>query len=921
MKSDIKTYDLNTLDINSFEFPDKEFNSFVLCTDTEPNEDFLSNMCNAKLKEIFVCGKCGGSWEYMCDKIAIKQEDKGHDWICTSYSDLDSFISFLSWAHIEYYDDEVFSHNPILLFYDDEKLKDYIIKRVEKRLDEASKPNEYDNEDEDNFDYEKYEIESKRKKRLELNAHTDKTPYYGFFDTRALLLQAGSAQGGVAITDYNSVQSFVEAYKIAKTRPRCKLLYGADIGTSIPAGDDPEYDWNQQYTILCKNNNGKKALYELIGVISRYSDNASETLTSQDIECNNLITKIIKDNRNNILLGTCPNFVDNLMLIALYYPDYLAKEISKYDYIQVLPINNYYYTSEVGEDVIKECIKNIIVEAKKQNKLVVATNSPYYLHRSQCLEFSILYESFEEEKMPEHYDHSLYHTEEMKYAFDWLNDDDLVEEIVVTNTHKIADMCEEFEIIDNEYHPPIIEDSYEKLESIVYENAKKIYGDNLDSIIKNRIETELKNIKDNNYSSIYMLHYLVNEEAKTGGYITGSRGSIGATLVGFLLELTKCNPLPPHYVCPNCHTVIWQEDAEDGFDLRQRTCENCQTIMKQDGHNIPYETFMGFDGNKSPDIDVNVPKEFLEQLDDVLKKVAPNNKAIRQGTPVCIQKRRATEIVDNFLGTDSSCSGDRLRKDLIETISLIHKENRVAPFGYRVIIPNNIDINDFTPIENINGCDATHIDYHDFSDSFYLAHFLEHADPTCLTFFKNNGINMDEINILDPKVLEIFKEGSEIGYDNIPEFGNSENMKMLIDTLKPESFSDFVKVSTLAHGTNVWTINAKQQHEQGVEIKDMLGSRDDVFNALIKHGVDRKDAYEIMETVRKGKGINKKQEEIIRNHNLPDWFVHACKTILYMFPKAHAVGYVINALSVAWVKVYKPEIFKLWVENYQQEGN
>lgn len=912
MKSDIKTYNLNTLDINTIELPKEEYNCFILCENTPPIDELLLEMINySKLNWLHSCGEYQYLWEMKADKLLGESERnfKKGEYISTSSDRLDSFIKNLAFEHEEYYDDEIFSHKPILLFYDDEKLKDFIIKRVEKLLEEAGKYEEHANEED--YDYEKDFV---LKERIELNAHTDKNRYYGIADVDDLIHEARVSlrQGGIAITDHNSTRSFISIYKKAKDKKNFKVLYGIDTETN----------WIDNVNLICRNNKGKRVINEFLTHLNAKED---KTVTYEGKNGISYITterqKIIDDNRDNLLIGLSyhSNTTSNAFLDDQYINE-IYEDIADCDYVEVAPLPTYklFYPDETEEN-IKKAIKLIIDIAKEEEKLVVAVSSPYYIYNHQYQDFSILWQHFNGSKVPEDYDGHLFSTEEMRYAFDWLNDDNLVEEIVVTNTHKIADMCEDIEIIDDNYYAPIIENAYERLEKIVSKNVCDIYGENLDRIMKQRIETELKYIKDNNYASIYMLHYLVNEEEKKQGYSNGCRGSIGASLVAFLLGITKCNPLPPHYICPKCHTVIWENDVEDGFDLKSKICGNCQTTMKVDGHNIPLETFVGVDGTKTPDIDINTSVDFINQIEEIIKKVAPNNKVIKAGTYQSIGFKNAKSLISNYIQIDDQKNlNPRYINNLIDTVSNVVYDYSYAPHGF-IIVPNNVNIEDYTPLNKVDDQICSFVEYYQLSDNFYKADILGHADMLALNFFKENNVNLNDINILDSKVFELFTDDNELNFIGVPEFGQNKKVIDLVRKVKPKKFSDLVKISTLSHGTCVWTDNGDDLFESGVELKDLLGSRDDVFNTLIKYSVNRTDAYEIMEIIRKGKGLTKKQEQIIKEHNLPDWFIDSCNKIKYMFPKAHAVGYVINALMLAWVKVYKPALFYTQHFNFRSE--
>ena len=907
MKSDIKLINLENLDINNLKLPDEKFDCYMICNHTVPDKELLLKLIQGETGDINACGKYAGMWEKAADDICVeyeKNDKKPSGWfVTTEASNLDSFISFLAFAHCEYYDDEVLGHDPILLFYDDENLKNFVLKRVEWLLEDTSTPDPHEN-DED-YDYSK---DFALKERVELDCHTNRSKNeFTIEPCMAVWYENRANIAGIAICDSYSVQAYADAQKEAsRGKKRLRVLYGVNVNGAFV----------NNINVIAKNQEGKKAIYKYLTHCLTQEDKEitfeKDGITWQTTE----LQQIIDKNRENLLIGLA--YHSTVMAEAIIMgkeadTNLIREDIADCDYVEVAPICAYkkHYPDKSDEE-IKTAIKLIIDLSKKENKLVVATSAPQYLYNSEYLAYSIMYEHNKHKKLPDDYDGHIYTTEEMRYVMDWLGDDTLVEEIVVTNTHKIMDMCGEFELVDKTYHKPYIEDAYKKLEKAVYDKAHEIYGDNLDRGIEYRLNKELENIKNNDNASIYMLHYYINEEAKSEGYINGTRGSIGATLVGFLLCLTKCNPLPPHYVCPKCHKVVWNATVTDGFDAEPKTCSECGTQMKSDGHNIPYETFMGINGERLPDIDLNLAPEFRKKIVDVIKKVAPNNKVYRAGTILTTSYKTATKMVNEYAGEGEKILDDDTKERLIETIQNVVQGQGIHAGGF-IIVPDGVDINDYTPLDKVDDVICTHNEYYTLSDYFYKADFLNHADQECFKYFKDNGLDFNEIDILDPKVMELFNPDNELGYDyiGVPEFdyGGNGLANEMIDKIRPKKFSDLVKISTLMHGTNTWKNNGELLFEKGIALEDLIGSRDDVFNTLIKYEIDRDVAYEIMENVRKGKSLTEEQDTLLLENNLPLWFVKSCNIIKYVFPKAHSIDYVISELMLAWVKIYKPALF------------
>ncbi|MDO4941207.1 MAG: hypothetical protein Q4E33_05905, partial [Erysipelotrichaceae bacterium] len=639
--------------------------------------------------------------------------------------------------------------------------------------------------------------------------------------------------------------------------------------------------------VIAKNQEGKKAIYKYLTHCFTLEDKditfEKDGITWQTTE----LQKIISDNRENLLIGLAYHstaMAEALMMGKDADINLIREDIADCDYVEIAPICTYkkYYPNK-SDNEIKDAIKLIIDSAKQENKLVVATSAPQYVSRGEYLEYSILYEHNNHKKLSDDYDAHLYTTEEMKYAMDWLDNDELVEEIVVTNTHKIMDMCDDFKPMDNTFHMPYIEDAYDKLESRVVKKMTEIYGTNVDRLITYRLETELKLIEDNGFAPIYMLAAGICDESRAQGYKYSYRGAIGASLVGYFLGISECNPLPPHTICPNCHRVVWNATVASGYDIEPHECRECGHIVKGEGQNIPYQTFMSTDGSRVPDIDLNLDPLFRENIVDVIKKVAPNNEVYRAGTVNTIKYKDAAEMVSEFAGDDESVIDNATREDLTRTISSVVVGQGKHPGGY-IIVPKDVDINDITPLTKVDGDIVTHLEYHDISDNLYKVDCLEHADPAALRYMELLGLNLDEIDINDPKIYEMLNEDN--GTLGIPELG-SHYTSFILEKIKPKKFSDLVKISGFAHGTHVWTTNAEELFEKGMPLDELLATRDDVYNVLrFKYDLAENDAYKIMERVRKGKGLEDEQVSLLKEHNVPEWFIESCNKIMYMFPKA-----------------------------------
>ncbi len=443
MKSDIRTINLNNLDVNALELPNEEFTCYVQCNNTSANNELLLKMIKGEVKEINISGKYASYWDFAADKICVEYENnntKPADWsVLTACYNLDFFIRSLAFSHVEYYDDEVLSHDLILLFYDDENLKNFIIKRVEWYLENSSTPDLHENDE----DYD-YDIDFKKRERIELNVHTNKTKHFGLNDADMMVYQACNQlhHGGMAITDSFSTKGLIPAYRISKNKKNFKVLYGVNV----------EIDWIDNVNIICRNKNGFRAINEYL---THYFAKENKKISYEDaIGLTYYSTerqKILDDNRNDLLIGL--PYYSNTTANALKGKEWINEiheDIADCDYIEVAPLSTYklFYPNE-SDDRLKNAIKLLINVAKKENVLVVAVGSPYYAFETQKSEFSIIWLNEKSSIIPEDYNGHYLSTEEMRYAFDWLNDDTLIEEIVVTNTHRVADMCDNIKLFNN----------------------------------------------------------------------------------------------------------------------------------------------------------------------------------------------------------------------------------------------------------------------------------------------------------------------------------------------------------------------------------------------------------------------------------------------------------------------------------------
>ena len=523
-------------------------------------------------------------------------------------------------------------------------------------------------------------------------------------------------------------------------------------------------------------------------------------------------------------------------------------------------------------------------------------------------------------------------TSEMLNEFDFI-DKDKAYEIVVTNTNKVSNMIGDVVIVKPGLCAPKMENSAEEMKNIVYGTAHRIYGDNLPEIIETRLETELNGIIGGEYDVIYLIAQRLVKHSNDAGYIVGSRGSVGSSLVATFMNITEVNPLPPHYICPNCKKCLFEIDGEplekkygSGFDMPDLMCE-CGTKMNKQGQNIPFQTFLGFKAEKTPDIDLNFSGEFQAEAHKYTRVLFGDEYVYRAGTVSTIAEKTAYGYVLHYMEEKGLHPRRAEIERLAKNIEGIKKTTGQHPGGI-IVIPKYKDVFDFTPYQKpAENMEAewltTHFEFHDIEENVLKLDILGHDDPTVLKYLSEAvNININDIPLDDAKVMSLFSSldalglkesqvNTTVGSLGVPEFGTKFVMGMLEDT-RPKTFAELIKISGLSHGTDVWLGNAQDIIKQGIcEFKDVIGCRDDIMVSLISYGVESQQSFKISEFVRKGKVAKDPDtwatySKILHDNNVPDWFIGCCEKIKYMFPKAHAAAYVINGFRVAWFKVYHP---------------
>jgi len=618
----------------------------------------------------------------------------------------------------------------------------------------------------------------------------------------------------------------------------------------------------------------------------------------------------------------------------------IARIVSFYDYLEVQPIGNNRFMIEKddyyvkNEEDLRDLNRRIIALGEKFSKPVVATCDVHFLNPEDEIYRRIIMAGKGFDDADNQAPLYLHTTEEMLHEFDYLGSDKAYE-IVVENTNKILNMCEDIIPVRPDKRPPVIENSDQMLRTICENRALELYGNPLPEIVRERLDRELNSIISNGYSVMYIIAQKLVWKSNDDGYLVGSRGSVGSSFAATMAGITEVNPLSPHYLCPKCYYNEF--DSEDvkkfaggaGCDMPDKICPRCGHKLNKMGFDIPFETFLGFKGNKEPDIDLNFSNEYQSKAHSFTEVIFGKGQTFKAGTIGTVAEKTAYGYVFNYFKDKSEKEGRPIvkRRCEIERIAEgcvdIRRTTGQHPGGI-VVLPIGDEIHSFTPVQHpANDCTTsivtTHFDYHSIDHNLLKLDILGHLDPTMIRMLQDlTGIDPLEIPLDSKEVMSLFKDtsalgitpadigGCKLGALGIPEFGTDFAMQMLIDT-KPQYFSDLVRIAGLSHGTDVWLGNAQVLLKEGkATISKAICTRDDIMIYLIQKGIESETAFTIMEKVRKGKGLTEEQETIMREHDVPDWYIWSCKKIKYMFPKAHAAAYVMMAWRVAYCKVFYP---------------
>lgn len=792
-------------------------------------------------------------------------------------------------------------------------------------------------------------------KRVELHIHSKMSQMDGFNEAKDIVAQAAKwGQPAVAVTDHGVVQAFpdcaAEAKKQAEKGRPIKVIYGVEgyvFDDADCIDENGEIDYKTKPTnhiiILAKSQEGLKNIYKLV----------SYSHINYFYKKPRLPWSVIEAHREGLIIGSACSagevFLSMVKRVSYNKrthtrkiteqasPEEQERIASHYDYLEIQPvINNRFMLEEEfyldgkrieTEDDLRAINKKIVALADKLGKRVVATTDSHYTEPDDAIYRNIVMAGMGYDDAENGEGLYMKTTDEMMAEFAYLGD--RTREVVIENTNYIASLVDgEIRPVPAGKFPPKIEGAEDTLRNTCMERAHAQYGNPLPKEIEDRLDIELNSIINNGYAVMYVSAQMLVNKSLEDGYLVGSRGSVGSSFAATMAGITEVNPLDPHYLCPNCKKIIWgdMQKYDCGVDMPPMDCPDCGTPMKRDGYTIPFATFLGFKGNKEPDIDLNFAGEYQPQAHKYVGVIFGDKNVFKAGTVGTVAEKTAYGYVAKYF-EERNIPVNKYEKDrLTQHCTGVKRTTGQHPGGI-VICPDDHEIFEFCPIQHpANDVNTdiitTHFDYHKIDENLLKLDILGHDVPSMIRQLQDmTGTDPLKIDLTDRKVLSIFNGIKALdikdpdykfthGSYAIPEFGTSFTRQMLDDT-KPDKFADLVRISGFSHGTDVWLNNAQDYIRSGTAtMREVISTRDDIMNYLILKGVENETAFKIMEIVRKGKkDLDDEQVATMKEHNVPDWYIDSCNKIKYMFPRAHAVAYTMMSFRMAWYKVYYPQEF------------